>query len=218
MSKFYQKIDKQKNDMNDLLAFTLTVFTGFFAIMNPIANVPIFSSLVQDADDITKKEINKKATLTAFIIVFVFVVLGKFIFELFGITIPAFKITGGILIFYVGFEMLQSKKSSVKHLKETDIDENMAISPLAIPILAGPGTIVTAMNFVADGSYIHIGIVILVFAIMCFLTYLAFNVSDMIVKKIGNNIITVIGKIMGLIIAIIGTNMIIDGIKVAFSL
>ena len=203
---------------SDLLTFTLSVFTGFFAIMNPIANVPIFSSLVEDADKETKRKISKKATTVAFLIVFIFVLLGKFIFELFGITIPAFKITGGILIFFVGFEMLQSKKSSVKHLKETAFDENIAISPLAIPILAGPGTIVTAMNFVSSGNYIHIGIVILVFAIMCILTHWAFRLGDKLVLRVGKNVITVIGKIMGLIIAIIGTNMIIEGIKVAFDL
>lgn len=202
--------------MNDLFTFSLTVFTGFFAIMNPIANIPIFSSLVQDANISTKKKINKRATIVAFIIVFVFIILGKFIFELFGITIPAFKITGGILIFYVGFEMLQSKKSRVKHLKDTNIDENIAISPLAIPILAGPGTIVTAMNYVTNANYIHIGVVILIFAIMCLLTYIAFRLSDILVAKLGNNIITVIGKVMGLIIAIIGVNMIIEGIKIAF--
>ncbi|WMI67232.1 MarC family protein [Mangrovimonas sp. YM274] len=205
--------------MDTLLPFTLTVFTGFFAIMNPIANVPIFSSLVQDADEATKKKISKNATIIAFLIVVVFVVLGKFIFELFGITIPAFKITGGILIFFVGFEMLQSKKSSVKHLKENAvIDENIAVSPLAIPILSGPGTIVTAMNFVAKGDFTEIGIVILVFGVICYMTYLAFNISDFIVRKLGNNVITVISKLMGLIIAIIGTSMIIQGVKVAFDI
>jgi len=143
--------------MDNLITFAITVFTGFFVIMNPIANVPIFSSLVKDVDNETQKRIAKKSTLVAFIIVVSFVVLGKFIFELFGITIPAFKITGGILIFYVGFEMLQSKKSSVKHLTNPNIDENIAISPLAIPILAGPGTIVTAMNYVTNAEIIHIG-------------------------------------------------------------
>ncbi len=204
--------------MNELLKYSLTVFIGFFAIMNPIANIPIFLSLVQDADNSTKKKINKKATITAFLIVLIFAILGKFIFEIFGITIPAFKITGGILVFYVGFEMLQSKKSTVKHLQYISVDENIAISPLAIPILAGPGTIVTAMNFVTDADYLHIGIVILIFAIMCYLTFIAFGLGVIIVKKIGNNVITVIGKIMGLIIAIIGVNMIIEGIKIAFIL
>lgn len=202
--------------MDNLVAFSLSVFTGFFAIMNPIANVPIFTSLTSDLDKKTKANISKRATLTAFVIVVIFVVLGKFIFELFGITIPAFKITGGILIFYVGFEMLQSKKSSVKNIKDPETDENIAISPLAIPILAGPGTIVTAMNFASKGNYINILIVIAVFAFMCVLSHIAFGLGDKIVKRLGKNLIVVIGKIMGLIIAIIGTNMIINGIKAAF--
>jgi multiple antibiotic resistance protein len=148
----------------------------------------------------------------------VFILLGKFIFGLFDITIPAFKITGGILIFFIGFEMLQSKKSSVKNLKQIHVDENIAVSPLAIPIIAGPGTIVTAMNFVSDASYLQITLVIFIFGVMCFLTYIIFGLSDLIEKKLGKNVISVFGKIMGLIIAIIGTDMIIEGIKIAFNL
>ena len=101
---------------------------------------------------------------------------------------------------------------------KVDIDENIAVSPLAIPIIAGPGTIVTAMNFVSDASYVHTSLVVLIFGIMCLLTYLTFRMSDMIVKVVGNNIISVIGKIMGLIMAIIGTGMIIEGIKLSFHL
>jgi multiple antibiotic resistance protein len=203
--------------MNELATFAITVFTGFFAIMNPISNMPIFLSLTEGADKETKQRINLKAVLVAFIIVAVFVLLGNYIFDLFGITIPAFKITGGILIFFVGFEMLQSKKSNIKHLQKVNIDENIAISPLAIPILAGPGTIVTATNFVANTtSYMNIAVIILVFALMCLLNYIAFTLSDIIAKKIGDNVISVIGKLMGLIIAIIGTNMIIQGIKLSF--
>ncbi len=203
---------------DNILTFSLTVFTGFFAIMNPIANTPIFLGLVEGKNKLTKKRIAKTASITAFFIVVSSVILGKYIFELFGITIPAFKITGGILIFYVGFEMLMSKKSKIHHQEKIELDDSVAISPLAIPILAGPGTIVTAMNNVTDGGYIHIGIVIVIFALMIYLTYLAFSLSDLIVKKIGNNLITVIGKIMGLILAIMGTGMTIEGIKIAFSI
>jgi multiple antibiotic resistance protein len=74
------------------------------------------------------------------------------------------------------------------------------------------------MKFVSDASYIHIGLVILVFRIMCLLFYITFGLSDYIVLKLGNNVISVIGKIMGLIIAIIGTSMIIEGIKISFNL
>ncbi len=204
--------------MSELLTFSLTVFTGFFAIMNPIANIPVFLGLVGDQDKQSKRAIAKTASITAFIIVVSSVILGKYIFQLFGITIPAFKITGGILIFYVGFEMLMSKKSSIHTPGSKEDDHSMAVSPLAIPILAGPGTIITAMNNVTDGSLVHIAIVIAIFAFMILLTYLAFNVSDVIVKKLGKNIITVIGKIMGLILAIMGAGMVIEGIKLAFDL
>ncbi|RLD53134.1 MAG: MarC family protein [Bacteroidetes bacterium] len=204
--------------MSELLTFSITVFTGFFAIMNPIANIPVFLGLVGDQDKESKKRIAKSATITAFIIVAISVVLGKYIFDLFGMTIPAFKITGGILIFHVGFEMLMSKKRSIHSQDNKDPDNSVAISPLAIPILAGPGTIITGMNNVTDGSYIHIGIVIAIFAFMILLTYLAFNLSDIIVKKLGKNIILVIGKIMGLILAIMGAGMVIEGVKIAFNL
>ena len=114
--------------------------------------------------------------------------------------------------------MLQSKKSKIHHQEHIEPDDGIAISPLAIPILAGPGTIVTAMSNVTDASLIHIGIVIIIFALMIYLTYLSFRISDLIVEKIGNNLIIVIGKIMGLILTIMGTEMTIDGIKIAFNL
>ena len=201
--------------MDNLVTYTLSVFMGFFAIMNPIAIMPMFIGLTDGEDRASKRKISKTACITAFIVVVVTVIGGKYIFELFGITIPAFKITGGMLIFYVGFEMLMSKKSKIQ---SSGIPEknNIAISPLAIPILAGPGTIVTAMNSVTNATYIHMMIVIAVFAVMIYLTHLAFNLSDMIVKKVGDNMISVIGKLMGLILAIMGMGMIIQGIKLAF--
>lgn len=201
-----------------LLTFSLTVFTGFFAIMNPIANTPIFLGLVEGRGVAAKKTIAKTSCITAFVIVLCFVVIGKYIFEVFGITIPAFKITGGVLLFYVGFEMLQSKRSRIHHQEGPEPDDGVAVSPLAIPILAGPGTIVTAMNYVTDGTLPHILIVLIVFGVMICLTFLAFSLGERIVKAIGDHLILVIGKIMGLILAIIGTGMAVAGIKLAFNL
>ncbi len=204
--------------IHEFLIYALTVFTGFFAIMNPIANTPIFMGLTQGYDHDFKRKIARKACVLAFIIVTVFVIMGKYIFDLFGITIPSFKITGGILLFYVGFEMLMSTKSKVHSTGEKAPDESIATSPLAIPILAGPGTLVTAANNVTHTDFYHIGVVVGIFAIMIYLTYLAFKWSDVIIKKIGMNIIKVIGKIMGLILAIMGTGMVVDGIKLAFGI
>ena len=204
--------------MENLFTYGLTVFIGFFAIMNPIANTQVFIGLVEGRNKEDKKKVARTALITAFIIVVSFIILGKYIFELFGITIPAFKITGGILIFYVGFEMLMSKKSDIQSNNNSTEDNGIAISPLAIPIIAGPGTIVTAMNYVTDANYIHIGIVIAIFALMIALTYIAFSMGDRIVEKVGSNLISVIGKLMGLILAVIGTGMITEGIKLSFKL
>lgn len=204
--------------MNELVTFSITVFTGFFAIMNPIANTPIFIAVTEGMDREDRKKTATKSTLIAFVIVTAFVILGKYIFDLFGITIPAFKITGGVLLFYVGFEMLMSTKSKIHSTGEKSPDSGVAVSPLAIPILAGPGTIVTAMNNVNNTDFLHIGIVIAVFALMITLTFLAFKFSQQIVSKVGDNMIKVIGKIMGLILAIMGTDMVLIGIKMAFGI
>jgi multiple antibiotic resistance protein len=204
--------------MSDLVVFAISVFTGFFAVMNPITNLPIFMGLVEQDDKSAKIKIARKSTVTAFFIVASFVVFGKVIFELFDLTIPAFKITGGILIFYIGFEMLMSQKSKIQNQDISEDNDSVAISPLAIPILAGPGTIVTAMSFVTDASIAHIAIVVSVLAVMLILTYMAFLSSTAIVKLIGTDFINVVGKLMGLILAIMGTGMVMNGIKLAFNL
>ncbi len=206
--------------MDQTLAFFITSFSGLFAIMNPIAMTPFFITITKEADDETKKEVAFKSTLVAFIVVSIFVILGSYLFKFFGITVYGFKIFGGLLIAMVGLEMVQSKKPSTKNTKIAlkDFDLGQAISPLATPILAGPGTIVTAMNYVQPNMPITIITTVSSFAFVTFLTYLAFRSSDFIVRKMGNNIIQVIAKIMGLIIGVIGMDMFISGIKLGFDL
>ncbi|MDO9255344.1 MAG: MarC family protein [Bacteroidales bacterium] len=204
--------------MENYWSYSLTVFMAFFAIMNPIVNIPIFVKLTEGADEIKKKEISKTATLVAFIIVLAFILVGKYIFEIFGLTIPAFKVFGGILIFFIGFEMLQSRKPSMHQNEKTAFDDAVTISPLAIPILAGPGTIVTAMNFVVKANFLHVLITILIFALITYLTYLAFIYSKYIIKLVGDKNFVIIGKIMGLILGVLGANMLIEGIKLAFNI
>lgn len=204
--------------MENIWSYSLTVFMAFFAIMNPIVNIPIFVKLTEGLSEKKKKEISKTATIVAFIIVLAFILIGKYIFQIFGLTIPAFKVFGGVLIFFIGFEMLQSKKSSIQLQEKTAYDEGITISPLAIPILAGPGTIVTAMNFVVKASFPQVLLTVAIFAVIVGLTYLAFIYSSYIVKLVGVKNFVIIGKIMGLILGVLGANMLIEGIKLAFLL
>ena len=204
--------------MDSIWIYALTVFTGFLAIMNPLANTPIYMGLVQGASKAEKLRIAQTSTLTAFLIVSSFIIFGNYIFQFFGLTIPAFKLAGGVLIFFVGFEMLQSKKSTIHNQEPMEFDESVAVSPLAIPILAGPGTIVTAMNYTINANYIHIGIIILMLAFILLVTYLSFVYSTKLIQLIGQGNIIVVGKLMGIILTVIGMGMIIGGIKLAFNL
>jgi len=204
--------------MENIWSYSITVFMAFFAIMNPIVNILIFIQLTEGVNEKKKQQIAKTANLVAFLIVLAFILIGKYIFEIFGLTIPAFKVFGGILIFFIGFEMLQSKKSTIHLQTKSTFDEAVAISPLGIPILAGPGTIVTAMNFVVKASLFHVLLTISIFALIICLTYLAFIYSSYILRFVGKKNFVIIGKIMGLILGVLGANMLIQGIKLAFNI
>lgn len=138
--------------MHEMIGHALSVFMGFFAIMTPIANTPIFLSLTADDAPAIRMQVAMKAVITAFGLILVFCLLGKLIFSLFGITLPAFRITGGLLVALIGYNMLHGEPSKVHHSGSvdqkvsTEAELSVAVTPLAIPILAGPGTIATAMN------------------------------------------------------------------------
>ena len=205
--------------MNELGLFFGTVFMGFFAIMNPIANTPVFLGLTAEDNAATRRAVALKGLVLAFLIIAIFCLVGKFIFDLFGITLSAFRIAGGILVFQIGIHMLQGAQSKVHQPgeegaagKSNEDQLGVAVSPLAVPILAGPGTIATAMNFVAVRDFSHLAITIAVFALMCVITYLFFVSGERLVAYIGQNGLSVVTRLMGLILAVIGVQMLVDGI------
>ncbi|MBJ7553624.1 MarC family protein [Marinomonas spartinae] len=203
--------------MNPLLEHALTVFMAFFAIMNPIANTVVFAGLTGHKSKSEQLKVAKKALLLTFLIILVFSVLGKALFHLFGITLPALRITGGCLIFLVGYQMLHGESSKL-HSPEDNDDSNEsdeAVSPLAVPLLAGPGTIATAMNYSATGGWQEIVITVSVFLALCFITFFCFIFSSKILSLVSQSGLTMITRLMGLILAVIGVQMLITGINVA---
>jgi multiple antibiotic resistance protein len=205
--------------MQAYVLHALTVFMGFFAIMNPIANTPVFLGLTADDDAATRRTIAWRALVLTFVIIVVFCVAGRLIFELFGITLIAFRIAGGFLVFLIGLHMLQGEHSSVHKPSAEDQQASreaalsIAVSPLAVPLLAGPGTIATAMNFAATGDVYHISTTIVAFLVLCIITYLFFVFGERLVHYLGAGAINAITRLMGLILAVVGTQMLIDGIS-----
>ena len=207
--------------MSSILIHAATVFMGFFAIMNPVANTPVFIGLTSGDGDRAKQLVARNSVLLAFAVIVVFCVAGKLIFDLFGITLPALRITGGVVVFLIGFHMLQGEPSPVHSPSESDQQDsleaelNVAVSPLAVPILAGPGTIATAMNYSASGGVTNMFVTIGAFAVLCLITYVLFLFGQRFVEYIGASAVKVITRLMGLILAVIGTQMLIDGIASA---
>ncbi len=204
--------------MENLIGHAASVFMGFFAIMNPIANTPVFLGLTADDPDDVRRAVARKALIISFVIILVFCGAGKLIFDLFGITLPAFRITGGLLVFLIGFHMLQGEHSSVQHPSDEDKEKSreaqldVATTPLALPILAGPGTIATAMNFASGGSVADFGVTVAAFFLLCLITYAFFVSGERFVRYLGVNGIKFITRIMGLLLAVIGTQMVLTGI------
>ena len=210
--------------MDATLTHAVTVFMAFFAIMNPIAGVPVFLSLTSDDNEETAKSVALRSLMVAFAIVAIFSVAGKLIFDVFGLTLPAFRVTGGIIVFFIGLHMLQGNQSSVQHPSEEDKQDSLdaalsvAISPLGTPLLAGPGTIATAMTFSAGGGIASMLVTISVFAALCLITYFFFVFGGKLVAYVGSSALGVVTRMMGLILAAIGTQMVIEGLREAFNL
>jgi len=201
-----------------------TVFAGFFAIMNPLANAPVFLGLTADDDARTRRTVALRSLALTFVIIAGFSVMGKLIFQLFGLTMPALRIAGGVLVFKIGYDMLQGNSSKPHTLDDKHVQDRMAarlsvaISPLAVPLLAGPGTIATAMNFAAGEGYMPITVTIVAFGVLCLLTYIAFVSGERLVAFTGESALNIVTRLMGLILAVIGTQMAIEGIRGAFDL
>jgi len=195
------------------LLYAGVVFMGFLAIMNPISSVSIFLGLTQNESEEEVKKIARQSTLTALLIVTIFSLIGHFLLSFFGITFTALRLTGGILVAIIGYEMLQGKTTSSKNGEEDEEDKegSVAITPLGTPLLAGPGVIITAMNF-STGGMLNCSITILAFALLCLITYYVFIFGKQIKKIIGPNILKAVTKMMGLILAGIGIQMLIEGI------
>jgi len=205
--------------MQDPVIHFGTVLMALFAIINPIANAPLFLGLTEDLDAAQRRGVAIRAILLAFVIIAAFTILGREIFALFGITLPAFRIAGGILIALVGYQLLQGKESSV-HTPSPDDNAGsqgaalgIAVSPLALPILAGPGAIATAMSFAAESTVPEVTRVLIALALVCAINLIAFLGSASLVRFLGQNGIKVVTRLMGLILAVIGTQMLIVGIR-----
>ncbi len=203
--------------MNDYLSFTLVTFPAVFFIMDPLGLLPIFVAITANDSPEKRQRTAKRATLIAFGLMTFFTIFGSFVFKLFGISLSALKVAGGILLLMTSMDMLRAQpsrtRSSPEETSESETKEDVAVVPLAMPLLAGPGSIATAMVFAARGANWTYSIpVVASIGVTCLIAYLLLRVASRLNRLLGTTGIAVLERIMGLLLAAIAIQFVADGI------
>jgi membrane protein, MarC family len=208
--------------MSSYLQFALITFTSVLFIVDPIAVVPTYLVITQGQSPTQRQLTARRACVAATIILVTFALAGTAIFQLFGITMPAFRIAGGLILWLVAMDMLHGTRSTQEgaaEIVEGQAKEDVAVTPLAMPMLAGPGAISTVM--VLSGQARTTAQTIAVYASI-FLTlviaWLTLRAGERLVARIGQTGIRVLTRIMGLLLAAIAVQFVITGVREALAI
>jgi multiple antibiotic resistance protein len=199
------------------IQFFILCLTTFFTLINPVGIAPILLVMTERFSKEEQINIAWKGSLTAFITLIIFSILGSVIFNIFGITIEAFQIMGGILFFRSGFRMSEVKigRSRITPMEreESQESDDLAISPIGIPLIAGPGAITASMLLSSQTpqfySYATLGVsIFLVLAVV----YLILRNGGLLMKALGYTGMRVIQRLMGLVLMVIAVQFVINGV------
>lgn len=204
----------------------LVNFWALFFTIDILGTLPIFISLTANYSRPFQKKMAFKAPLTAFVILLIFSLTGNSILKSFGLSLPAFKIAGGILLLLLSIEMVVAKpEPQMKSTNEAEKEENerrndISVFPLAIPLLAGPAaiTILIVMMKEYEGQILNQFMIILALFLNMFLCWLAFKYATLIARFLGHSGINVLTRIFGILLTALACQFFIDGISEAFHL
>jgi multiple antibiotic resistance protein len=209
----------------DLLTFTLLTLSSIIIIVNPLGATLIYVSLTTNLDRAQKDVVAKDSCRFALIVLLSVAVLGAFILQLFGVSLEAFRIAGGILLFGIGMEMVYAKTSRTKltatEKYESRENDDIALMPIAIPMIAGPGAITTTIVLMNEAGAMHLvayGIVLAAIIFSIAITYFMMKNSDYIMTKVGQREYRAINRLMGMLLIAIAVQFIVNGVKIAFPL
>ncbi|HVY63237.1 MAG TPA: MarC family protein [Gammaproteobacteria bacterium] len=195
---------------------TLVTFTSILFIVDPLAAVPAYLVITQDESVAQRRRTALLACVGMAVILLLFTAAGTYIFRLFGITLPAFRIAGGLILWLVALDMLRAQRSTqegTQELAEGKAKEEVALTPLAIPILAGPGAISTSMVLASQArSAADLAAVYGSILVTAVVSYVTLRLGARVLAFLGQTGIRVMTRIMGLLLAAIATQFILTGI------
>ncbi len=202
--------------MNELLAFALLAFTSFFTLMNPLGVMPIFMTMTGELSEQARTQTARKAVLVAFITLVAFAFSGEVLFAFFGISVDAFRVAGGVIFFGIGQEMLQARISRTK-VSKGDVREyvtDISVTPLAIPMITGPGAITNAIILMQAAPTWNKKIVLVsIMALVCLITFVVLWSSSRIMRVLGETGNKIMMRLMGLIVMVIAVEFFFSGLR-----
>jgi multiple antibiotic resistance protein len=201
--------------MNSLFEFTVIAFTSLFTMMNPLGVIPVYISLTSHLEPKAAKKVAYKAVLTSLVVLIFFAIAGKFIFDFFAITIHSLRVVGGIIFFIAGYDMLQARLNRTKSREDEHFEDakDVAISPLGIPLIAGPGAITVSIVLYNDA--VDISQKLILFAVITLLLIIMLTsllAGRKVMKFLGENGNKVLMRIMGLIVMVIAVEFLFSGL------
>jgi multiple antibiotic resistance protein len=197
------------------LAFFVTAFTTLFVVIDPFGTTPIFVALTQDMDAATRRKTAIRSCLTAVCILIAFAAFGEAVLGFVGISMEAFRVAGGALLFLTALDMLFDRRTKRREDRaEEEEHPDPSVFPLAIPLIAGPGSIATIILLAGQHPGV-LGIVeacIVMLAVMAvvFIFFLSGGVIARILGKTGLNVLT---RLLGMLLAALSVQFILDGLK-----
>ncbi len=199
-----------------IVRFSLLAFSSIFFLVDPFAALPTFLAVTEGADAAKRRRMAGKASLTALLFLSTFAVGGQYIFKLFGITLPAFEIAGGIILLLIGLDMLEAKRSATQESSGDTVaaasKEDAGIVPLGIPMLAGPGSITSVMVLVGQAQTKWQMMAILgSIAVTAAICYLVLGNSDRVARALGDTGIRILVRIMGLLLVALAVQYFVNG-------
>ncbi|WP_457554634.1 MarC family protein [Candidatus Pyrohabitans sp.] len=200
--------------------FLIYAFTALFVIIDPIANVPVFLALLSGASKEEYRRAVARAALIAAAVLLLFTYLGVYIFSYLGIEMYSFRIAGGLLLFIIAMEMLFGMRTRTELTPEEEAErrEEVVVTPLAVPLLTGPGAITTGIVLLSRAPGEAERLLLALAIVLVFLaSYLILRNADTVYRLLGTTGTKVVTRLMGLLLAAIAVQFVIDGIAEAFA-
>src|ERR1700675_4348498 len=200
-----------------VLEFALLAVTSVFFLVDPFTVIPMFVAVTEDSSESERRQVARRAAWTCAIVLCSFALAGSLIFKMFGITLPAFKIAGGIILMRIGLDMLQARQSSTKvtpeETQEGTTKADASIIPLGMPMLAGPGAISTVMVLVGESHTVwQHGIVYATILLTSFISYLILAGADRVRRYLGETGIRILSRLMGLLLVALAVQFVANGL------